>query len=214
MRRSRMPPFRRKRRHARTHEPVAAWLLVCCALVFAMVVVGGVTRLTHSGLSIVEWQPHRGHRARRSTPPEWEEAFARVPGHARVPAGEPGHDARGLQGHLLVGVLPPAARSRHRLRVPAAARVVRAAPADRSPARAAPRVHLRPGPPAGSRRVVDGEERAGGRPEGESAAPHHAPRHRLPDLRRDVLDRARSPGARRIRQQAGRPPAASAAPPR
>jgi len=36
---------------------VAAWLLVCCVLVFAMVVVGGVTRLTHSGLSIVEWQP-------------------------------------------------------------------------------------------------------------------------------------------------------------
>jgi len=39
---------------------VAAWLLVCCALVFAMVVVGGVTRLTHSGLSIVEWQPILG----------------------------------------------------------------------------------------------------------------------------------------------------------
>jgi len=36
---------------------VVAWLLVCCALVFAMVVVGGVTRLTHSGLSIVQWQP-------------------------------------------------------------------------------------------------------------------------------------------------------------
>ena len=36
---------------------IAAWLAVCCALVFAMVVVGGVTRLTHSGLSIVEWQP-------------------------------------------------------------------------------------------------------------------------------------------------------------
>ena len=39
---------------------VAAWLLACCALVFAMVVVGGVTRLTHSGLSIVEWQPILG----------------------------------------------------------------------------------------------------------------------------------------------------------
>ncbi len=39
---------------------VAAWLLACCALVFAMVVVGGVTRLTHSGLSIVEWQPFIG----------------------------------------------------------------------------------------------------------------------------------------------------------
>ncbi len=42
---------------ARTRLQVAAWLLACCALVFAMVVVGGVTRLTHSGLSIVEWQP-------------------------------------------------------------------------------------------------------------------------------------------------------------
>ncbi len=39
------------------HRPVALWLLGCCALVFCMVVVGGVTRLTHSGLSIVEWQP-------------------------------------------------------------------------------------------------------------------------------------------------------------
>jgi len=36
---------------------VAAWLFCCAALVFAIVVVGGVTRLTHSGLSIVEWQP-------------------------------------------------------------------------------------------------------------------------------------------------------------
>lgn len=36
---------------------IAAWLFLCAALVFAIVVVGGVTRLTHSGLSIVEWQP-------------------------------------------------------------------------------------------------------------------------------------------------------------
>ena len=53
---------------------VAAWLLVCCALVFAMVVVGGVTRLTHSGLSITEWQPIVG-----TLPPlsdaQWDEAF-------------------------------------------------------------------------------------------------------------------------------------------
>ena len=41
---------------------VAAWMLICCALVFAMVVVGGVTRLTHSGLSIVEWQPRSEER--------------------------------------------------------------------------------------------------------------------------------------------------------
>jgi heme a synthase len=36
---------------------VAVWLFVCCALIFLMVVFGGVTRLTLSGLSITEWQP-------------------------------------------------------------------------------------------------------------------------------------------------------------
>jgi len=36
---------------------VATWLFVCCALIFLMVVIGGVTRLTLSGLSITEWKP-------------------------------------------------------------------------------------------------------------------------------------------------------------
>jgi cytochrome c oxidase assembly protein subunit 15 len=62
------------RNHERARRAVAAWLLVCAALVFAMVVVGGVTRLTHSGLSIVEWQPIVG-----TLPPldeaEWLETF-------------------------------------------------------------------------------------------------------------------------------------------
>ena len=40
-----------------SRRSISRWLLVCAALVFAIVVVGGVTRLTHSGLSIVEWQP-------------------------------------------------------------------------------------------------------------------------------------------------------------
>ncbi len=39
---------------------VATWLFVCAGLVLAMVVVGGVTRLTRSGLSIVEWKPLTG----------------------------------------------------------------------------------------------------------------------------------------------------------
>lgn len=41
-------------------KSIAVWLFVCCAMVFIMVVVGGVTRLTESGLSIVEWQPVSG----------------------------------------------------------------------------------------------------------------------------------------------------------
>ena len=47
--------------HASTADRrVAAWLLVCCGLVFAMVVLGGVTRLSGSGLSIVDWRPVTG----------------------------------------------------------------------------------------------------------------------------------------------------------
>ena len=50
---------------------IAAWLLVCCALVFAMVVLGGATRLTGSGLSIVDWKPIMG-----ILPPSTEQAWA------------------------------------------------------------------------------------------------------------------------------------------
>jgi heme a synthase len=39
---------------------VGLWLLVCAAAVLMMVVLGGVTRLTHSGLSITQWQPLAG----------------------------------------------------------------------------------------------------------------------------------------------------------
>lgn len=39
---------------------IATWLLLIAALVFAMVVVGGITRLTESGLSITEWKPVTG----------------------------------------------------------------------------------------------------------------------------------------------------------
>ena len=39
---------------------VSLWLFACAALVYSVLVVGGVTRLTHSGLSIAEWQPLLG----------------------------------------------------------------------------------------------------------------------------------------------------------
>ena len=53
---------------------IANWLLTVAALVFLMVVIGGITRLTESGLSITEWQPIRG-----AIPPltddQWRHAF-------------------------------------------------------------------------------------------------------------------------------------------
>lgn len=42
---------------AEARRQVSTWLFASAALVAVMVVVGGVTRLTHSGLSIVEWKP-------------------------------------------------------------------------------------------------------------------------------------------------------------
>ena len=70
-------------------KSIAVWLLACCALVFAMVVVGGVTRLTNSGLSIVEWQPIVG-----TFPPlsqnDWEvvfEKYHQTPQYKKVNQG-------------------------------------------------------------------------------------------------------------------------------
>ena len=63
-------------RPSSSERAIAAWLLACCALVFAVIVVGGITRLSHAGLSITEWQPIVG-----TLPPlsadDWEDAFAK-----------------------------------------------------------------------------------------------------------------------------------------
>lgn len=53
---------------------VAFWLLTCCGLVFLMVVLGGVTRLTGSGLSMVDWRPVTGLLPPLSAD-EWQRAF-------------------------------------------------------------------------------------------------------------------------------------------
>ena len=39
---------------------IAYWLLFCAGVIFAMILLGGVTRLTNSGLSMVEWKPIMG----------------------------------------------------------------------------------------------------------------------------------------------------------
>jgi cytochrome c oxidase assembly protein subunit 15 len=64
------------RDRTRDRELVRTWLHVVALLIVAMVVVGGATRLTGSGLSITEWKPVHG-----VIPPlnesEWQEEFAR-----------------------------------------------------------------------------------------------------------------------------------------
>ena len=56
------------------NKSVVVWLLSGCVLIFIMVVVGGITRLTNSGLSMTDW-----HLVTDTFPPlseaKWEEAF-------------------------------------------------------------------------------------------------------------------------------------------
>ena len=56
---------------------VAFWLLGCCVLLAVMVLLGGLTRLTGSGLSITEWKPISG-----IVPPlndaQWQAEFRRM----------------------------------------------------------------------------------------------------------------------------------------
>jgi cytochrome c oxidase assembly protein subunit 15 len=59
---------------SKTSRPVAIWLLVGVAMIMIQVLLGGITRLTGSGLSITEWKPLLG-----TLPPlneqQWNEAF-------------------------------------------------------------------------------------------------------------------------------------------
>ncbi len=57
----------------RHRTTIATWLLICAAGVFAMVIIGGITRLTESGLSMVEWRPLIG-----ALPPFSDAEWARV----------------------------------------------------------------------------------------------------------------------------------------
>ncbi|MBA0883716.1 COX15/CtaA family protein [Flavobacterium undicola] len=58
----------------KTNKSVIIWLLSGCVLIFIMVVVGGITRLTNSGLSMTDW-----HLITDTLPPlteaKWQEAF-------------------------------------------------------------------------------------------------------------------------------------------
>lgn len=68
---------------------VIAWLLVTAFMVFAMAVIGAITRLTESGLSIMEWAPLTG-----TLPPlsdaEWQRLFTlykTIPQYQQINAG-------------------------------------------------------------------------------------------------------------------------------
>ena len=75
---------------------IAIWLLACCGMVAAMVVIGGITRLTESGLSMTEWRPLVGW-----IPPlsevEWQRIFDRYRQTSEYRIQFPGMDLEGFK---------------------------------------------------------------------------------------------------------------------
>jgi cytochrome c oxidase assembly protein subunit 15 len=76
-------------KQARDRRAVALWLFAMCGMILVMVALGGATRLTGSGLSIMEWAPLRG-----TLPPmseaEWQrlyELYRSIPQYQLVNKG-------------------------------------------------------------------------------------------------------------------------------
>ena len=93
------------------YRPVRLWLWCVAALVFAMVFVGGATRLTDSGLSITEWRPITG-----IVPPlsaeAWEaelEKYRQIPEYQQINRGMAMHEFQVIYwwewGHRFLGRL-------------------------------------------------------------------------------------------------------------
>ena len=72
---SAIPPHPLVAGGAAAERLVGAWLVGGCAWVFSMVVLGGVTRLTRSGLSMTDWKFEWERPP--TTPEHWEEEFAK-----------------------------------------------------------------------------------------------------------------------------------------
>ena len=64
---------------------IALWLFGCAAMIFLMVVIGGLTRVTESGLSITEWQPISGVIPPLSTA-DWAQEFNHYKAIPQYPA--------------------------------------------------------------------------------------------------------------------------------
>ncbi|MGI4945210.1 MAG: COX15/CtaA family protein, partial [Janthinobacterium lividum] len=79
---------------ARDRRRVSAWLFAICFMLLGMIALGGATRLTGSGLSIMEWKPLSG-----IVPPltqrQWEHLFAL---YQQIPQYRLEHQGFGLSG--------------------------------------------------------------------------------------------------------------------
>ena len=86
------------------NRQIGIWLLAVCLLVYAMVILGGITRLTGSGLSMVDWDPLMGW-----IPPltqmQWERVFEMYQHSPEYQKINIGMDLAGFQSIFLLEYL-------------------------------------------------------------------------------------------------------------
>jgi cytochrome c oxidase assembly protein subunit 15 len=75
---------------------VVTWLFICAIMIFVMVVLGGVTRLTHSGLSMVEWKPATGFLP-PMTELVWQDTFEKYQQYPEFKIKNPDMDLAGFK---------------------------------------------------------------------------------------------------------------------
>ena len=150
--------------HHADHRAVRFWLLSIAALIALMVLVGGATRLTESGLSIVRVEAGDRHAAAAqrgavAAGVRW------LQDHSAISRAQRRHGSRPVQDDLLVGMEPSPARARDRRCLSAAVSLVCLARRARRRPQAAAVADLRSRRAAGRGRLVDGgvgTDRAGG----------------------------------------------------
>jgi cytochrome c oxidase assembly protein subunit 15 len=84
--------------NAASDRAVARWLMTCAVAVAVAVAIGGITRLTESGLSITEWRPVSGVLP-PLTSADWADAYQRylaIPEAQTVHRGITLHEFKGL----------------------------------------------------------------------------------------------------------------------
>lgn len=86
-------PTTDQERHSRS---LAVWLLSVATMVAIMVVLGGLTRLTGSGLSMAQWNPH--HLLPPLSAEQWDQAFAQYRQTPEFRLVNPHMDKAGYQG--------------------------------------------------------------------------------------------------------------------
>ena len=178
---------------ARVRKPIGYWLFAMCGMVFIMVIIGGVTRLTESGLSIVDWRPVTGWLPPMSDA-AWLalfEAYKQTPEFLKINTQM---DVEGFKGifwleyiHRLWGRLLGIAFA-----VPFLYFLVKTL--GRPASRLAAGIVLRAWRGARCIGLVHGQERSGGRSRCQPVPADRPSRTRHRHLRRHVLDRARSGG--------------------